>query len=313
MVGAKAKEKSRRRSSEVGGITAQAVDQLWGASKATGAGRLGMTARLSQRRAKGRTEISRPACKYTHAISVWMDGSTHSAIRLDGKTRFSQIRGPGTLQIARAGESVDVVMNDRNGRCLDFYLPDSLLKGALERDFDRSSSGLELLEVGVVRDAEIIRLARAVLVELETPTFLARVAIDAATLALCVALIRRWSNQASVILSPTPNLAPWKVRRVSDLMKQSLTENLTLTELAASVELSPYHFLRAFKASVGASPHSYQIQLRLDRARDLLETTRLSVREIAAQVGYEDPGYLARLFRKHLGTTPASYRRERKS
>ena len=313
MVGARAKERSRRRSSEAFGITAHSIDRLWGASKATGAGRLGMTARLSHRRAEGRTEISRPACKHTHAISVWIDGSTHSALRLDGKTRFSQMRTPGTFQIARAGESVDVVMNDRSGKCLDLYLPDTLLKGALERDFDKTSSGLELLEVGVERDAEINRLARAILRELETPALSASVAIDAATLALCVTLIRRWSNRSNAVAAPKPNLAAWKVRRVSDLLNQSLAENLTLTELAASVELSPYHFLRAFKASVGATPHSYQIQLRLDRARDLLETTRLSVREIAARVGYEDPSYLARLFRKHLGTTPASYRRDRRS
>jgi transcriptional regulator GlxA family with amidase domain len=45
----------------------------------------------------------------------------------------------------------------------------------------------------------------------------------------------------------------------------------------------------------------------------MLETTNLPVTEIAAQVGYDDPGYLARLFRAHFGTTPANYRRERRS
>ena len=180
MVGARAKERPRRRSSEAFGITAHSIDRLWGASKATGAGRLGMTARLSHRRADGRTEISRPACKHTHAISVWIDGSTHSSLRLNGKTRFSQMRTPGTFQIARAGESVDVIMNDRSGKCLDLYLPDTLLKGALERDFDKTSSGLELLEVGVERDAEINRLARDILRELESPALSASVAIDAA-------------------------------------------------------------------------------------------------------------------------------------
>jgi transcriptional regulator GlxA family with amidase domain len=55
------------------------------------------------------------------------------------------------------------------------------------------------------------------------------------------------------------------------------------------------------------------MNLRLQRARELLEITDLPMSEIAAHVGYDDPSYLARLFRRHFGTTPVSYRRERRS
>ncbi len=295
------------------GLTARAVDQLWGAAKATGAGRLGMTVRLSQVRAEDRRVISRPACAHTHAVSVWVTGSTHSELRLNGKTRFSQVRSQGTFQIARAGESVEAVLTNRSGSCLDFYLPDAVLRGCLEQDFEKPKREFELLEVGVMQDADIIRLARAVQVELECPDVATGIAIDSATLALCVTLIRRWSNHPSVAERRKPGLAPWKARRVFELLSQSLAEQLTLSELASSVGLSPYHFLRAFKASVGIPPHSYQTQLRMHRAQDLLHTTNLSVREIAAEVGYDDPSYLARQFRKHFGTTPAAYRRERRT
>jgi AraC family transcriptional regulator len=310
--GASSKDQLHRRPLAARGLTAHAVDQLWGASKATGAGRLGLTVRLSQVRAEARKEIGRPACDHTHAISVWLTGSTHSELRLNGKTRFSQVRSQGTFQIARAGESVDVVLNNRSGRCLDFYLPDFVLRECLEQDFDTSKSDFELAEVGVVQDPDITRLARAVQVELEAPDVAASVAIDSATLALCVTLIRRWSNRTGVAERRKLGLAPWKLRRVLDLLSQSLAENLTLAELASSVGLSPYHFLRAFKASVGVPPHSYQTQLRMNRVQDLLDATNLSVRDIAARVGYDDPSYLARRFRKHFGTTPAAFRRERR-
>jgi AraC family transcriptional regulator len=204
-------------------------------------------------------------------------------------------------------------LRGRRGRCLDLYLPDIVLKQSVEEDIDKPIGSLELLEVGIERDFEITRLAKALLLELEAPDMATSLAIDSATLALCAVLIRRWSNHSSAFKAPGPNLAPWRVRRVSDRLRHSLDENLTLTELAASVGLSPFHFLRAFKATVGATPHGYQIQLRLDRVRTLLETTDLPVAEIAAQVGYDDPSYLARLFRKHLGTTPAAYRRERQA
>jgi AraC family transcriptional regulator len=232
---------------------------------------------------------------------------------LNGKIRFSQVREPGTFQVARAGETVSAVLTDRSGRCLDLYLPHTLLEECLERDFENAGGGLELLEIGVERDVEIARLAKAVAAELEAPDVAASVAIDAAALSLCVALIRRWSNHKGVADKPIAGLAPWRARRVSDRIRHSLSDSVTLSELAASAGLSPYHFLRAFKASMGMPPHSYQLRLRMERARELLATTRLSVTEIAGQVGYDDPGYLARLFRKHYGTTPSAYRRERRA
>jgi AraC family transcriptional regulator len=295
------------------GITAQAIDRLWGGSKATGGGLLGLTARLSEPNAKAHPERSRPACDKTHAVSVWVTGCTHSELRLNGKVRFSQRRGPGTFQIARAGESVRTVLSECTGKCLDLYLPDRVLRGCLERDLEKESSGLELMEVGVEHDIEISRIARTVLIELETPADATQVAIDAATLSLCVALIRRWSNRAHFPPPPKPGLAPWRVRRAADILRTSLTDSPTLTELAGEVGMSPYHFLRAFKASVGVPPHRYQMNLRLQRARELLEITDLPMSEIAAHVGYDDPSYLARLFRRHFGTTPVSYRRERRS
>ena len=85
----------------------------------------------------------------------------------------------------------------------------------------------------------------------------------------------------------------------------------TLAELAADLGLSPFHFARAFKRSTGVPPHRYLVQLRLERAGELLTGTKLPVTDIAARVGYDDPGYLSRLFRHEFGMTPAQYRRER--
>ncbi|MFX8016085.1 helix-turn-helix transcriptional regulator, partial [Acinetobacter baumannii] len=58
--------------------------------------------------------------------------------------------------------------------------------------------------------------------------------------------------------------------------------------------------------------HRFLVKLRIDKARELLESTDLPIIEIAAQVGYDDPSYLARLFRREVGVTPAAYRRERR-
>jgi AraC-like DNA-binding protein len=107
-------------------------------------------------------------------------------------------------------------------------------------------------------------------------------------------------------------LAPWQLRNVLARMRADLDRDIGLADIAAEARLSPFHFARAFKASIGVPPHRYLVQLRLERARGLLETTDLPVTDIAARIGYDDPGYLARLFRKSFGTTPADYRRVRR-
>ena len=118
-----------------------------------------------------------------------------------------------------------------------------------------------------------------------------------------------------LVAKPTPKggLAPWQAARVRELLGDAITDQPTLGTLATEVGLSPFHFARAFHASMGMPPHRYLIELRIERARRLLEDSNLSITEISAEVGYDDPGYLARLFRKHVGTTPTAYRRERRS
>jgi AraC family transcriptional regulator len=107
-------------------------------------------------------------------------------------------------------------------------------------------------------------------------------------------------------------LANWQVKRASDLLGGGYG-NFDLTTLANSVGLSPYHFSRAFKQSTGLPPHRYQIKLRIERAMDLLANSRLSISDVAAAVGYDDQGQLARLFRREVGVTPSQYRRERRA
>lgn len=91
-----------------------------------------------------------------------------------------------------------------------------------------------------------------------------------------------------------------------------LAENISLSDIAHEVGLSPFHFSRAFKQSLGAPPHRYRTRLRLDKACELLETTNAPVTEIALSVGYESSQALARIFARDLGVTPTQWRRERR-
>jgi AraC family transcriptional regulator len=104
-------------------------------------------------------------------------------------------------------------------------------------------------------------------------------------------------------------LAPWAQRRCLEIMRAKLSEDISLDELAAEAQLSPFHFARMFKQSVGAPPRVHLTRLRVERACELLEMTDLPVTEIAYEVGYSSNQVLARVFLKHRRMSPTDYRR----
>src|SRR5215472_13651252 len=83
----------------------------------------------------------------------------------------------------------------------------------------------------------------------------------------------------------------------------------TIEALAREVGISPYHFIRQFEALFGVTPHQYRIQVRLDRAKQLLATQRRSVTAVCMDVGFSSLGSFSTLFSRRFGETPSRYRR----
>jgi AraC family transcriptional regulator len=99
------------------------------------------------------------------------------------------------------------------------------------------------------------------------------------------------------------------IRTVCDFIEEHLCRQLTLDDLAAVVHLSPFHFARCFKATMGLAPHQYVIARRIELAKRLLLTTTLNVAEIAWSIGYENISHFRRVFALHTGLTPGAMRR----
>ncbi len=103
-------------------------------------------------------------------------------------------------------------------------------------------------------------------------------------------------------------LPAFKLRRVTDLMQKALDREFSLEALAAEAGLSPFHFSRVFKQSMGFSPSAYFIRMRMAEARRLLRETDKAIIEIGLDVGYSSPSHFAQVFRKEVGVTPSEYR-----
>ena len=100
--------------------------------------------------------------------------------------------------------------------------------------------------------------------------------------------------------------------RVRELIDRHYAKPLTVERLAARSGLSMFHFIRAFRAAFGSTPHQYLRARRIERAEELLVTTPLPVTEICDQIGFHSLGSFCSLFRRLTGETPAEYRAKRR-
>lgn len=91
-------------------------------------------------------------------------------------------------------------------------------------------------------------------------------------------------------------------------MRDDVRGELSLAEFAQSVNLSVWRLCHIFKSDVGMPPIRYLRQLRMERAKQLLESSFLSVKEIAFQVGLNDESHFVRDFKSTYGYSPALYR-----
>ena len=104
----------------------------------------------------------------------------------------------------------------------------------------------------------------------------------------------------------------FNLQDIEDIMRANLDKALTLDELAAECKLSKYHFSAKYKDATGYSPIKHFLHMKIEAACQLLDTTDLRISAVSAAVGYEDPLYFSRLFRKVTGTSPKDYRASHK-
>lgn len=123
-------------------------------------------------------------------------------------------------------------------------------------------------------------------------------------------LARRYAATAPAEERGPGGLSKTQLRRVREYVEARVAEDVTLENMAAEAALSPHHFARAFKASVGVPPYRYFMQRRAERARTMLLAGQQRVGEVAAALGFSDPSHLTRAFKRQFGITPSQLRKE---
>lgn len=101
-----------------------------------------------------------------------------------------------------------------------------------------------------------------------------------------------------------------EVEHAVHFFNENLSSPISIQEYAVSQHMSTCWFIRNFKQYIGMTPMQYITSMRIAKARWLLENTDYNISEISALVGYENPLYFSRIFKKQTGRSPANYRKE---
>ncbi len=126
--------------------------------------------------------------------------------------------------------------------------------------------------------------------------------------ALIVHLLENYSTTRKNCFEPIAGTLPqYKLQQIIDYIHAYLDSDLSLNQLASSVQMSPHYFSRLFKKTTGFTPHQYVINCRIEKAKDLLKKGKLSIAEIAKEVGFVDQSHLHRYFKRKVGITPKSF------
>ena len=215
---------------------------------------------------------------------------------------------PGRLAMTASGREMRLRWRTTSAQVmqtLHLYVPGQAFRRVAEQTWAREISTDELPDTLGTADpmVESIMLGLAAAVQGGAGDLYAESAMQF----LAVHLLTRRGFKPPAVSAAARQADP-RILRVVAYMHDNLAQPLSLADLAQVAQLSPFHFLRLFRATVGEAPHRYLNQLRIAAARRRLERSNASISEIAYLCGFSSPAHLAARFRRWAGISPTAYR-----
>jgi AraC family transcriptional regulator len=235
---------------------------------------------------------------------------TQVARKIEGAARETALIGPRRICLT-PGEATTEWQHAGHPEILQVYLRQSVYEAAVTEIYGCDSSGAELVPRFAILDPLLEQLAIAITNALRDGAAEDGLYIDTVAQMMAVHLARSHSSRSRPArILPARPLSGWKMRRVIEYIEDNLEGDLSLQAMAAEVDISPLYLARAFKSAVGQSPHQYVLARRIERAKELLRNTDLTVVDVALSSGFSSQSHLSHWFIRQVGVSPAAYRRQ---
>jgi AraC family transcriptional regulator len=216
---------------------------------------------------------------------------------------------PGMLQVSAPGEKVRAIFRGPYDM-LHLHVSHTLVAECLGQAHGHENrDGAGLIDPRFSQDPVIERLSHVLLMAHDAGAAFGETYAEGVAIAILMRLLDLSTNsgRASGKRGGTP-LPRWRIKRAVDYIEANLGESVTLAGIAEATGLTRMHFAAQFRAATGIRPHEYLLRKRIERARDLLLTSELSLVEVALSVGFQTQAHFTTVFKRFVGETPHRWR-----
>jgi AraC family transcriptional regulator len=258
------------------------------------------------------------AARFSRHDVWWAWHKTHVALFTEGSCIFRTrgdagdadfVAGPGSICIFPSGcEKTRFFVSEADFQCVVVELDAGRLEQLLHGDGPQN--GCVPTPQLNIDDPQIAALMLNMRTEVEAACPAGSLYGESLSLALAAYLLGRYSAKASSAGVAERRFSNVQTHRVLDYVHAHLGSDFSLVDLARVVELSPRHFSRLFRNSLGTTPYQYVVSERVTQAKALLGKRALSIVEIAEGLGFANQSHFSDVFRKATGVPPRRYREE---
>lgn len=132
--------------------------------------------------------------------------------------------------------------------------------------------------------------------------------LQSITLQIVVNLLRQCKSNIELSKLVMNYSEKENINKVINFLKSSYNHEFSLQKLSSIANVSPYHFIRIFKAETGKTPYNYLMDIKIEKCKELLKSNQYSITEVATSCGFSSPSHFASVFKKRVGVTPTSYK-----
>jgi AraC family transcriptional regulator len=226
---------------------------------------------------------------------------------IDDAKPESALIGPGRFCIT-PGDAFARWRHAGNPEILQIYVRRSVYEHAVEEMYGCAGTTVRVLPRFAALDPLLEQLAIAVVHALNDGAGEDRLYIESIAQLIAVHLARTHSSRTRPPPVVPEPMSRGRIRKLRDYIEQHLAEDLSLDTLAREAGLSPLYFARAFRLTVGESPHRYVVGRRVEHAKRLLRAGDAPIADIALTAGFSSQSHLSNWFRRIVGVSPGAYR-----
>jgi AraC family transcriptional regulator len=220
-----------------------------------------------------------------------------------GVWRTNRVR-PGSAFIVRRDSEVQALRATNCWQNMLLQLDNSRLQHVAPDEVTLIEKSLTSAQIA--SDPRLAALMQAMRQEVREACSSGRLYGESISLALLAYLAGRYATPGATLRASS--LSPAQRRSICDYVRANLANDITVTELAAIVSLSPAHFSRVFRASFGITPYRFVMLERVEEAKRMLASAKLSASQIAMALGFSSQSHLVKVFRQFTGVTPRQYK-----